>query len=65
MTLNFDQYLRPGQAGYNDARRIWNGMIDRRESLIERRRPLAWRLPAGRFLTQELQVLPWGADWVT
>jgi FAD/FMN-containing dehydrogenase len=33
---NFDQYLRPGQSGYDDARRIWNGMIDRKPALIAR-----------------------------
>jgi FAD/FMN-containing dehydrogenase len=28
--------LRPGEAGYEDARKIWNGMIDRKPALIAR-----------------------------
>jgi len=36
MTVKLDQYLGPGQDGYEDARRIWNGMIDRKPASIAR-----------------------------
>src|SRR3989442_4508041 len=30
------ELLRPGDSGYDDARKIWNGMIDKRPALIAR-----------------------------
>lgn len=30
------ELLRPGEAGYDEARQIWNGMIDKRPALIAR-----------------------------
>jgi hypothetical protein len=30
------QLLRPGDAAYDDARKLWNGMFDRRPALIAR-----------------------------
>ena len=30
------QLLRPGDHNYDDARRVWNGMIDKRPALIVR-----------------------------
>lgn len=30
------ELIRPGDGGYDDARKIWNGMIDKRPALIAR-----------------------------
>src|SRR4029453_15294898 len=30
------QLLRPSEAGYDEARKVWNGMIDKRPALIAR-----------------------------
>ena len=41
--------LRPGEAGYDDARKIWNGMIDKRPALIARCRGVADVINSVRF----------------
>ena len=49
--------LCPGDAGYDDARRIWNGMIDRRPALIARCRGVADIINSVNFArTHELLV---------
>jgi len=41
--------LREGEAGYDAARRVWNGMIDRRPALIARCAGVADVMAAVRF----------------
>src|ERR1700730_2651379 len=49
--------LSPGDPGYEDARRVWNGMIDRRPTLIARCRGVADVIQAVNFArTHELLV---------
>ena len=43
------ELIRPGESGYNDARTIWNGMIDKRPALIARCRGVADVIEAVRF----------------
>jgi FAD/FMN-containing dehydrogenase len=47
---NFDgELVRPGDSGYDDARKIWNGAIDRRPGLIARCKSVAGVRAAVRF----------------
>jgi FAD binding domain/Berberine and berberine like len=41
--------LRPTEAGYDDARKIWNGMVDKRPALIARCRGVADVISSVRF----------------
>ena len=46
------QLLRPGDDGYDDARKLWNGMIDRKPALIARCAGTADVVSAVRFARQ-------------
>jgi FAD/FMN-containing dehydrogenase len=49
--------LQPGEGGYDEARKVWNGMIDRRPALIARCAGVADVIAAVRFArTHELLV---------
>src|SRR6202011_403244 len=49
--------LQPGEGGYDETRKVWNGMIDRRPALIARCAGLADVVAAVRFArTHELLV---------
>ena len=51
------ELLRPGDPGYDDARKVWNGMIDRRPALIARCAGVADVIAAVNFArTNELLV---------
>ena len=43
------ELIRPGESGYDGARAIWNGMIDKRPALIARCREVADVIEAVRF----------------
>jgi hypothetical protein len=51
------ELLRPGETGYDDARKVWNGMIDRRPALIATCRGVVDVINAVNFArTRELLV---------
>src|SRR5207249_4490391 len=51
------ELLRPGDPGYDDARKVWNGMIDKRPALIARCTGVADVMDAVHFArTNELLV---------
>ena len=47
------ELVRPGDAGYDDVRKIWNGNIDRRPALIARCRGVADVMAAVRFAREQ------------
>jgi FAD/FMN-containing dehydrogenase len=51
------QLLRPGDDNYDEARRVWNGMIDKRPALIVRAAGVADVIQAGKFARESGLVL--------
>jgi FAD/FMN-containing dehydrogenase len=58
------ELLRPGDDSYDEARKIWNGMIDRRPALIARCTGTADVIEAVRF-ARENGLLPSGGAAAT
>ena len=54
------ELLRPGDAGYEEARKVWNGMIDKRPALIARVASVADVIDAVNF-AREHDLLAGGA----
>ena len=50
------QLLQPGDAGYDDARRVHNGLIDKRPALIARCRGIADVVDAVLARTLDLEI---------
>jgi len=56
------QLLRPGDDNYDEARRVWNGMIDKRPALIVRAAGVGDVIQAVEFARKAARC---GAIWTT